>query len=158
MPQDPNHDHEELEEALSRQLDRHVQAGAEQLDAGDADAALASFQAGLELLPEPKHKWVASTWLHASVANIHFDAGRWQEARDNFAAASDAPSGLSNAFIQLRLGQAEYELGNIPEAAHHLLYAHMRGPQGLFEDQDPKYHDLVLRAQAELDQLQASQD
>lgn len=157
MPQDPDHDHEDLDEAIARQLDERVQTGSEQLEAGEAEAALESFQAGLDLLPEPKGAWVASAWLYASVGNIHFDAGRWAEARDNFAAASASASGLSNAFIQLRLGQAEYELGNMHEAAHHLLYAEMRGPQGLLDDQDPKYADLVERAKAELEQ-RAAQD
>lgn len=157
MPQDPEHDHEDLDEAIARQLDAKVQAGNEHLDAGDAEAALASFQAGLDLLPEPKNDWVASAWLFASVANIHFEAGRWQEARDNFSAAKQSSSGLSNPFISLRLGQAEYELGNMAEAAHHLLYAQMRGPKGLLDDQDPKYRDLVERATAELEQRQAGQ-
>ncbi|MDO5500001.1 MAG: hypothetical protein Q4F67_10015 [Propionibacteriaceae bacterium] len=150
MPQDHDHDHEDLDEAIAAQLDEHVRAGTEELEAGADDAALASFMAGLDLLPEPKHEWVAATWLYASVANIHFEAGRWQEARDNFAAASASPSGIGNAFIQLRLGQAEFELGNMAEAAHHLLYAHMRGPKGLLEDQDPKYHAVVEQAKAQL--------
>lgn len=157
MPQDPEHDHEDLDEAIARQLDEKVREGNELLDAGHAEAALASFQAGLDLLPEPKSDWVASAWLYASVANIHFEAGRWQEARDNFAVAKQSSSGLSNPFISLRLGQAEYELGNMGEAAHHLLYAQMRGPSGLLEDQDQKYRDLVERARAELEQRGAAQ-
>lgn len=151
MPQDPEHDHEDLEDVLAAKLDEHVQAGTEQLEAGDSAAALVSFQAGLDVLPDPKHEWVAATWLYASVANIHFEAGRWQEARDNFAAAADAPSGLSNAFIKLRLGQAEYELGNLAEAARHLLFAELRGPRGLLQDQDPKYRELVERVKADLE-------
>ena len=150
MPQDHEHDHEDLDEARSAELDEYVRTGTAQLEAGDDDAALASFQAGLDILPDPKHKWVAATWLYASVANIHFDAKRWQEARDNFAAAADAPSGLSNAFIKLRLGQAEYELGNMPEAARHLLFAEMRGPRGLFDDEDQKYRDLLEQTKKEL--------
>lgn len=152
MPQDPDHDHEDLEDHLAELLDAQVRAGTEQLEAGDAEAALASFTAGLDLLPEPKHEWVAAAWLFASVANIHFEAGRFQEARDNFERASESPSGLSNAYIQLRFGQAEFELGNMAEAARHLLFAHMRGPRGLLEDQDPKYHALVERTMAELNQ------
>lgn len=150
MPQDPHHDHEDMDEAIAEKLDEFVRAGVSQLDAGEDEAALESFEAGLNLLDEPKEKWVAATWLYASIANIHFDAGRWQEARDNFTAASNAPAGLSNAYIQLRRGQAEYELGNMEAAAHHLLFAYMRGPKGLLEDQDPKYHDLILKTQAEL--------
>ncbi|HHV21110.1 MAG TPA: hypothetical protein GXZ30_06195 [Propionibacterium sp.] len=149
MPQDPHHDHEDMDDAVAEKLDELVRTGTSQLEAGDNEAALASFQAGLDLLDEPKDKWVAAVWLYASVANIHFEAGRWQEARDNFTAASNAPGGLSNAYIQLRRGQAEYELGNMDAAAHHLLFAQMRGPKGLLDDQDPKYRELVERARAQ---------
>ncbi|MDO5682528.1 MAG: hypothetical protein Q4G46_06850 [Propionibacteriaceae bacterium] len=158
MPQDPHHDHEDMDEVIAAKLDEHVRAGTEHLENGDDEAALKSFEAALDLLDEPKDMWVAATWLYASIANIHFEAGRWQEARDNFTAASNAPAGLSNAYIQLRRGQAEFELGNMEAAAHHLLFAHMRGPKGLLEDQDPKYHDLVTRAQAEYEQRAAAEN
>lgn len=143
MPQDPDHDHEDLDDATADQLDELVRAGTAKLESGDAEGARADFEAGLALLPEPKHHWVAATWLYASVANIHFDAGRWQEARDNFAAALEAPSGVGNPFIQLRLGQAEYELGNMEEAVHRLLFAQLRGPAGLLDEVDPKYAALL---------------
>lgn len=146
MPQDPEHDHEDLDEAIADQLDQFVRAGTERLEAGDAEAAREQFEAGIALLPEPKRLWVAATWLYASVANIHFDAGRWQEARDMFAAALESPSGVGDAFIQLRLGQAEYELGNSDEALHRLLFATMRGPRGLLDDEDPKYAALLDQA------------
>lgn len=146
MPQDPEHDHEDLDDAIADQLDGLVRSGTEKLEAGDAEAALSDFEAGLALLPEPKHHWVASTWLYASVANIHYDAGRWQDARDNFAAALLSPSGVGNPFIQLRLGQAEYELGNTEEALHRLLFAKLRGPSDLFEGEDPKYAELLDQA------------
>lgn len=139
MPQDPDHDHEDLDDAIAAELDILVAAGTDLLEAGQAEAAREKFEAGIALLPDPKHHWVASTWLYASIANIHFDAQRWQEARDNFAAAMESPSGLGNPFIQLRLGQAEYELGNTAEAFHRLLFARMRGPQGLLDEVDPKY-------------------
>lgn len=146
MPQDPEHDHEDLDDATADELDDLVRAGTEKLEAGEVEAAREKFEAGIALLPEPKHHWVAATWLFASVANIHFDAGRWQEARDNFAAAIESPSGVGNPFVQLRLGQAEYELGNMEEALHRLLFARLRGPAGLMNDEDPKYAEFLDKA------------
>lgn len=143
MPQDHDHDHEDLDDAIAKDLDVLVQEGTELLEAGDEEPAREKFEAAIALLPEPKHHWVASTWLYASVGNIHFDARRWAEARDNFAAAMQSPSGTGNPFIQLRLGQAEFELGNTGEAFHRLLFARMRGPQGLLDEVDPKYSEFL---------------
>lgn len=146
MPQDPEHDHEDLNEATAEELDRLVRSGTQKLETGDTDGALADFEAGIALLPEPKHHWVASTWLYASVGNIHFDGHRWQPARDNFAAALESPSGVGNPFIQLRLGQAEFELGNTDQALHRLLFARLRGPADLMAEEDPKYSAFLDQA------------
>lgn len=143
MPQDHDHDHEDLDDAIAKELDVLVQEGTDLLEAGKDEAAREKFEAGIALLPEPKHHWVASTWLYASVANIHFDAQRWEDARENFAAAMKSPSGTGNPFIQLRMGQSEFELGNMGEAFHRLLFARMRGPQGLLDEVDAKYGEFV---------------
>lgn len=53
------------------------------------------------------------------------------------------PDGLDNPFIQLRLGECFFELGNITKAKEHLLKAYMIEGEEIFEDEPQKYMNLI---------------
>jgi hypothetical protein len=49
------------------------------------------------------------------------------------------PDAVGNAFLHLRLGQCEYELGNMDRAADELARAHAVGGAEIFEGAPAKY-------------------
>lgn len=55
------------------------------------------------------------------------------------------PDGLGNPFIQLRLGECFFELGNITKAKEHLLKAYMIEGEEIFEDEPQKYMNLISK-------------
>lgn len=77
-------------------------------------------------------------WLYASMGDAHFQLGEHLAA----AGAEDAAlriGGTGNPFVWLRLGQANFELGNLERAADALVSAYMLEGDEIFEDEDPKY-------------------
>lgn len=49
------------------------------------------------------------------------------------------PGAIGNPFVHLRLGQAQFELGDMTRAADELARAYMGAGDEIFEEQDPKY-------------------
>ncbi|MDJ0969985.1 MAG: hypothetical protein QNJ06_08785 [Kiloniellales bacterium] len=54
-----------------------------------------------------------------------------------------APDGLGNLFVRLRLGQAQFVLGQLDRSADELARAYMGGGSEIFEEEDPKYWDFI---------------
>jgi tetratricopeptide (TPR) repeat protein len=92
-----------------------------------------------ELLPEDKENWEASTWILGAVGELQFRNGKFEKALNSYLRAVQCPSGLGNPYIHLRIGQAQFELGNQEGAADNLARAYMGGGKEIFEDGDPKY-------------------
>jgi len=66
-------------------------------------------------------------------------AGDFQEAREVLTWTMHCPRAIGNPFIHLRLGQVQFELGNLERARDELARAYMgRGPE-IFDQDDPKY-------------------
>ena len=58
------------------------------------------------------------------------------------------PNAIGNPFLHLRLGQCQFELGNLDRAADELMRAYMAGGPELFEDEDARYlRFLATRAE-----------
>lgn len=102
-------------------------------------AAVARYVHALEMVPEPKNEWEGSRWLLISIGDACFLAGGHEQARNAFLDAMHCPGGIDDAFIHLRLGQVELELGNEEKAAAGLAHAYGKEGGELFEDEDPKY-------------------
>ncbi len=81
-------------------------------ESGDTLGAWKKFLDALQLVPEPKTDWEATTWLLASIGDMAFVRGKFDKARDALEDAVRCPNGLGNAFIHLRLGETLFELGD----------------------------------------------
>ena len=57
--------------------------------------------------------------------------------------AMECPGGVDNPFLQLRLGQAYYELGQTDDARAHLQIALDKEGQTIFGFDDPKYYEFI---------------
>ena len=121
---------------------------------GDADAdldrfaaALASYWAAWDLLPEPKLACEKATWILAAIGDVNFLGGDYEAGRDNLSTVMHCPGAIGIAFLHFRLGQCHYELGDQLQAADELLRAFLGGGAALFDDEDPKYLECAERAE-----------
>ena len=105
--------------------------------------AVEKYIAALELLPEPKTKWEACTWLLAAIGDANFMGKHYEHARLALSDAMHCPGAIGNPFIHLRLGQSQFELGDKKRAADELARAYMGGGKEVFAAEDPKYFDFV---------------
>ena len=108
-------------------------------EAGDPRAAYNKFREAWQLVPEPKQDWNASTWILAALGDMLFQMKNYEEAREALQFAMLCPDGLGNPFLHLRLGQAQYQLGNLDRAADELMRAYMGAGLEIFETEDPAY-------------------
>lgn len=105
--------------------------------------ALSQYWAAWDLLPEPKTQWNAATWILAAVGEANFLGGDFQAGRDNLTYAMHCPDAIGNPFLHLRLGQCQFELGNLDRAADELARAFILEGVKIFGDDDPKYLAFV---------------
>jgi len=116
-------------------------------ESGDYSAALAEYWAAWDLLPEPKTEWDAATWILAAIGDANFLGGDFTAGRDNLSLAMTCPDAIGNPFLHLRLGQCQFELGNLDRAADELTRAYMGGGSEIFEDADQHFAFLKTRLQ-----------
>jgi len=105
--------------------------------------AIEKYIAALDLLPEPKSDWEACTWLLAAIGDANFLGRHYEQARIALTDAMHCPGAIGNPFIHLRLGQAQFELGNLEKAADELARAYMGAGKEIFSEDDPKYFAFV---------------
>ncbi len=136
---------DELSQALVEQVDAHADRANALMEAGLWDEALAEFQRGLDVLPEPKTKWEAYSWFTVSIADAYFQKADFEACRaalfDTLSLGDEELE--ANPFVQLRYGQALLELGNEDLAADWLARALMTVGSKLFAEDDPKYLKFI---------------
>ena len=54
------------------------------------------------------------------------------------------PGAIGNPYVHLRLGEAQFELGEIQRAKDELARAYMGGGPEVFEGDDPKYLRFIM--------------
>ena len=101
--------------------------------------AIGKYVEAMELLPEPMTEWEAATWLLTAIGDANFLSGNFAQARDALSDAMHGPGAIGNPFIHMRLGQAQFELGNMDKAADELARAYLQEGSAIFENEDRKY-------------------
>ncbi len=134
---------QQLDDTTYRQITAHCGAGDGLLDDDDLEGAIACYEEALALVPEPKTDWEAATWIFTAIGDCRFHLGAFDTAREALLQAVAAPDGLGNPFVHLRLGQAQFELGQLDRSADELARAYMGGGPEIFDDEDPKYWDFI---------------
>lgn len=138
----------ELDNALYERIGALSEAGDALAEGEDFEGALAKYWEAFDLLPEPKTNWEAGTWLMAAIGDANFFQEDYTAGRDNLGHAMQFPNAIGNPFLHLRLGQCQFELGDLDRAADELMRAYMGGGPELFEDEDDKYlRFLATRAE-----------
>ena len=129
----------ELSDSIHAEIQRLCGEGDELTQSDRYSKALERYWAAWELLPEPKTEWDAATWLLAAIGDANFLGGDFKAGRDNLNTAMHCPDAIGNPFLHLRLGQCQFELGDLDHAADELTRAYMAEGEQLFEREDPKY-------------------
>jgi tetratricopeptide (TPR) repeat protein len=106
-------------------------------------AAIACYEEALALVPDPVTEWEAATWLLAAIGDAYYLQGNLEEARMALQEAMHCPGAIGNPFLHLRLGEVQYDLGNMARAQDELVRAWMAEGDELFVDEDAKYLALV---------------
>ena len=128
-----------LPDTIHAEIERLCALGDGRAEAERYAEALENYWAAWDLLPEPKTEWEAATWILAAVGDANFLGGDYAAGRDNLANAMHCPGAVGNPFLHLRLGQCQFEVGDLDRAADELLRAYMAAGPEIFEGQDPKY-------------------
>lgn len=112
-------------------------------DRSQYPAALERYWAAYDLLPEPKTAWAAATWILAAIGDANFQKKDFKAGRDSLATAMGCPQAVGNPFLHLRLGQCQFELGDLDRAADELVRVILAVGPDLFENEDPKYFEFL---------------
>lgn len=128
-----------LPDELHEKITELSKAGDALVEKKQYRAAVEKYVEALELLPEPITDWEACTWLLTAIGDAHFLAGNYEYARKALSDAMHCPRAIGNPFTHMRLGQAQFELGNMDRAADELARAYIREGLKIFEGENPKY-------------------
>lgn len=96
-----------------------------------------------DLMPEPKRDWGAALWLLAAIGDANFSNRDYVACRDNLDLAMHIPGAVGNPFLHLRLGQCQFELGNMGRAADELARAFIPEGKAIFKENDTKYLTFI---------------
>lgn len=129
----------ELDDATYNQLQKLTDSANSLIDRERYEQAIGKLNKALELLPEPKNDWEASTWINATIGDAHYLRQDYESAKEALFDALNGPDGQTNAFIHLRLGQVLFELDESEQAVEHLLRAYMLKGKQIFRGEPKKY-------------------
>jgi tetratricopeptide (TPR) repeat protein len=105
--------------------------------------AIEQYRAALKLVPEPVEEHDAATWIYAAIGDSYFSSGSYQESAQTFLKSLSSPKALHNPFINLRLGQSFFEIGERNKAAGFLAQAYMSEGREIFEGEEPHYFEFL---------------
>ena len=107
--------------------------------------ALSKYHEALEMIPEPKRDWEASTWIYAAIGDAFFFSGNYRESMAAFLDAFNSPGGLNNPFINLRIGECYFELEDLANAEEFMLRAYMWEGKDIFKGEKKKYRNFMSK-------------
>jgi tetratricopeptide (TPR) repeat protein len=129
----------ELPDSVHERITQFSKDGDVLAQQGKYREAVDKYLQAFELLPEPRTDWEACTWLLAAIGDANFRSKNYEQAKAALSDAMHCPGAIGNPFIHLRLGQAQFELGNMQRANDELARAYMGAGKEIFADESPKY-------------------
>jgi tetratricopeptide (TPR) repeat protein len=141
---------DELPLAIHDLITRSCADGDRLAELGDYEAAIGEYNKAWALVPEPKNRWNASTWILAAIADAAWLGGFRTSAREALDYAMTCPDAIGNPFLHLRRGQVLFEQDEIDAASDELMRAYMGAGAEIFANEDAKYLQF-LGTRAELD-------
>ena len=133
----------ELNDDLYKLITGMSKKGDELFDDDYIEQAIEKYKEALQLLPEPIFSWEAATWLFTAIGDAYWALADYENAYEFFENALRSPGGIGNPFIHLRVGQLDYELGNIKKSEDELIRAYMGAGKDIFDSEHPKYFQVI---------------
>ncbi len=134
----------ELSDNILSQIEKRCKVGDDFVENGNYTKALLEYQHVLELIPDPKTDWEATTWVLAAMGDAYFLNNDFQAGVREFSNAMHCPNAIGNPFLHMRLGQCQFELGHLDKAADELTRAYAIEGEQIFEDENPKYFEFLI--------------
>ncbi|UOQ74807.1 hypothetical protein [Hymenobacter cellulosilyticus] len=134
---------DEMDDALYQEIMQYCEEGDTAVEEDEYDSAIHAFQQAFDLIPEPYQDWEASTWVLFSLGEAQFFNEDYIAAKESLTAVMHCPNAIGNPLIHLRLGQAQYELGNFSKAKDELMRAYMGQGEEIFDGEDEKYFNFL---------------
>lgn len=128
---------------MQAEIDRLCAQGDAHADRARFPDALHAYWAAWDLLPAPKLDCQAATLILAAVGDANFLGGDFEAGRDNLSTVMHCPGALHIPFLHMRLGQCQFELGELAFATRELTLAYVGGGADLFDGEESKYRDCV---------------
>lgn len=129
----------ELDEKTYSEIQDLCAQGDNLAEQGNFSSALQNYWSAFDLVPEPKTDWDTSTWILTAIGDANFLGKDFQAGVDNLSNAMHCPGAIGNPFVHMRLGQCQFEVGNLDRAADELTRAYAIAGDDIFSDEDPKY-------------------
>ena len=133
----------ELDDALHQRICDLCAKGDALVEQRQFERAFGFYCDALNLVPPPAEDWEATTWILAAIGDLYFLAKMAKKSLKAFEDAVRCPGGLGNPFIHLRLGQCNFDLGQLDRAADELTRAYMGAGRDIFKEEDPKYIEFL---------------
>ena len=135
-------DNDELDDDLYKLITSYCEEGDRLFDDGLFDEALLEYDSAWDLLPEPKLKWDAASWIYAAKGDVYFFKGDYSDALPFFRDLYNQFE-MINEFVLIRYGQCLYESGQTEEGKRFIFEAYMLGGKELFIHENAKYYTLI---------------
>lgn len=132
-----------LPDDIYRMIKKYSEEGERCFQKGDFQNAIRQYNQAINILPEPKTKWEAATWLYTAIGDTLYLTKNYSEALQAFLSALKSANGHDNPFINLRLGQCYYEVNNLKEAENYFLRAYLLEGKKIFDGEPHKYIDYM---------------
>jgi tetratricopeptide (TPR) repeat protein len=133
----------QLSDESYKKIKALCQNGDKLSEQGKYDLALKEYVSALAYVPAPVSDYEASTWILTAIGDTFFQMKNYNKSLMVFLDVMPCPDAIGNPFIHLRLGQSQFENGNMDKAKDELVRAYMGGGAEIFAEDDEKYFGLV---------------
>ena len=135
-------ENDELDNDLHEKITQCCEDGDMLFDNGDFDNAIMKYDQAWDMLPEPKHKWDAASWIYCAKGDAFFFKNEYSVALVYFRELYNTFE-MINEFVLIRYGQCLYETGQVEEGKRFIFEAYMLGGRELFIRENAKYFFLI---------------
>lgn len=132
----------EIDDTSFAEITRLSALGNQQLEAGQWRRAIASWQAALDLVPDPKADFEATVWLNASIGDAYLEGEQPQKALHHFEEAYKGLDGHLNPYVLVQLGRILADRGEWDLARDRLMRAYMLEGEEIFAGMEAYFERL----------------
>jgi tetratricopeptide (TPR) repeat protein len=136
---------DELDQAVIDQMVLLKEEGEPYAEKGLYRKAIEYYRKAYELLPIPREKWEAATWILGIIGDAFFLNRDYAQGFDAMNQALLSPGGMGNPFIHLRIGECAFEIGEMELAKDNLMRAYMGAGEEIFLHDNPKYLGFLAK-------------